>query len=394
MVTLAREGTRTEAVKVDRVPERSFVYKGLSALPEEYTALFAESGADSFFCSLPWFRNLCATAIDPEDEVRIYATELTNAERTPTAALLLRCSPFSSWEIRPRTLHSLTNFYTSFYAPLLSQVHGSPASLARLVRAVCSDTPAPDAVNLKWLDPEAKAFEGLRRAFKSAGMVVQTYFSAGNWYLPVNEMSYPDYLQSLRSSVRNIATSKNKKIERSGRARVEIVTGLDGLEPAVEAYERVYAASWKVQEPYPEFIPGLIRTCAKQGWLRLGIVYMDGEPAAAQVWIVHNAKAAIYKMAYNKRFRDLSLGSFLTMRMMEYVLDADRVREVDYLTGDDAYKKDWMSHRRERWGMLALNPRTVRGVLAIARHVGGRAVKRTLFSLGNRLRREGRPKPA
>ena len=65
---------------------------------------------------------------------------------------------------------------------------------------------------------------------------------------------------------------------------------------------------------------------------------------------------------------------------MEHVLDVDKVREVDYLTGDDKYKQDWMSHRRERWGILAMNPRTVRGALAILRHIGGRAVKRAVQS--------------
>lgn len=35
-----------------------------------------------------------------------------------------------------------------------------------------------------------------------------------------------------------------------------------------------------------------------------------------------------------------------------------------------------MSHRRERWGIMAFNPRQVGGLLLAGRHVGGRAVKR------------------
>jgi hypothetical protein len=205
--------------------------------------------------------------------------------------------------------------------------------------------------------------------------------------LPANGMSFREYWGSLRSSVRNIAKSKNKKVERSGRALLEIITGPSGLDAAIDAYQRVYAASWKVPEPYPAFISGLIRTCAEQGWLRLGIVRVDGEPAAVQIWIVNNRKAAIYKIAYDKRFADLSVGSFLTTHMMEYVLDVDRVNEVDYLTGDDNYKRDWMTHRRERWGILAMNPRTPRGALAIARHVGGRAAKRALRAISRDLRK-------
>jgi CelD/BcsL family acetyltransferase involved in cellulose biosynthesis len=74
--------------------------------------------------------------------------------------------------------------------------------------------------------------------------------------------------------------------------------------------------------------------------------------------------------------------------MMEHAIDVEHVNEVDYLTGDDRYKKDWMSQRRERWGILALNPRSLRGAVAIARHVGGRAVKRAAVSLAARFRRK------
>jgi CelD/BcsL family acetyltransferase involved in cellulose biosynthesis len=122
------------------------------------------------------------------------------------------------------------------------------------------------------------------------------------------------------------------------------------------------------------------------GTLRLGIIHVDGEPAAAQLWFVHNGCALIYKLAYDERFADLSVGTILSAALFQHALDVDKVTEVDYLSGDDAYKKDWMSHRRERWGILALNPRTPRGALAIARHVGGRAMKRAALFLAARFR--------
>jgi len=127
--------------------------------------------------------------------------------------------------------------------------------------------------------------------------------------------------------------------------------------------------------------------CAAMGALRLGIIYVDGEPAAVQLWIVHHGNALIYKLAYDERFGELSVGTILSATLFQHALDVDKVTEVDYLSGDDAYKKDWMSQRRERWGILALNPRTPRGVLAIARHVGGRAAKRAAMSLASPFRR-------
>jgi hypothetical protein len=188
--------------------------------------------------------------------------------------------------------------------------------------------------------------------------------------------------------VKNTIARKSKKLEKTSRTRIEIVTNLNAVPEAIEAYNKVYEASWKVQEPYPLFMPRFIRLCAEMGWLRLGLVYVDEEPAAAQLWIVNGRIASIYKLAYDERFAPLSVGTILTARLMEHVLDVDKVHEVDYLTGDDSYKKNWMSHRRERWGIMALNPRTVGGVLHIIRHIGGRTLKQAWRSFYIRSRRQ------
>ena len=61
---------------------------------------------------------------------------------------------------------------------------------------------------------------------------------------------------------------------------------------------------------------------------------------------------------------------------MQHVIDTDRVELVDYLMGDEPYKRDWMSRRNERWGIIAYNPRTPPGLLAATRHFGGKWLKR------------------
>ena len=41
--------------------------------------------------------------------------------------------------------------------------------------------------------------------------------------------------------------------------------------------------------------------------------------------------------------------------MITYVIDSDNVTELDYLIGDEQYKKDWTPKRRERYGLLVFN---------------------------------------
>lgn len=367
------------------------VFSDLRQLPVSSLTLLEEAGLQDFFLTLPWFENFMRTAMGSEDRVRIYSAASASEAATCSGMLLMRSSDYPKFGFFPRKLEALANYYTCSYAPHLCSGGNTQEAIDAIAREIAREEPRWDAVELKPLDVNAKEFSGLVAAFQNAGYVVQTYFSSGNWYLPVNGRSFAQYTESLPSMLKNTLTRKRKRLEKTGRTKIGIVIGGDGLEDAIAAYTKVYLASWKHPEPYPQFIPGLIRTCAAMGALRLGIIYVDGEPAAAQLWIVHHGKALIYKLAYDERFGELSVGTILSATLFQHALDVDKVAEVDYLSGDDAYKRDWMSHRRERWGILALNPRTPRGVLAIARHVGGRTVKNAVISLARRFRRDGRP---
>jgi CelD/BcsL family acetyltransferase involved in cellulose biosynthesis len=122
--------------------------------------------------------------------------------------------------------------------------------------------------------------------------------------------------------------------------------------------------------------------------LRLGIALVDEQPVAAQLWIVNEGIASIYKLAYDEQFSKYSIGSILTAHLMEYVMECDRVREVDYLIGDDPYKRSWMSHRRERWGVRAFNLRSVNGMCGVVKHIGGSALKKSLKNVCEIFRRK------
>lgn len=119
----------------------------------------------------------------------------------------------------------------------------------------------------------------------------------------------------------------------------------------------------------------------------MGVAWLADKPIAAQLWVVADGKANIFKLAYDSAFASLSPGTVLTAALMRHVIDTDRVREVDYLTGDDPYKRLWMSHRRELWGLAAYDPCQPRGAwLAIgemAARVGKRVLPRSIATVAS-----------
>jgi len=325
---------------------------------------------------MPWFKNLAAAALENDVMLRIYGVAMEDVAQTPVAALVMQYRNVSSGRLRSYQLSGLSNYYSSLFGPIVGNtLYSIPDIIQHLVGAICSDTSVWHVIDCHPLDIESPCYAALVDSLQNCGMIVQTYFCFGNWYLQVNGRSYKDYFETLPSTMKNTLKRKSKKWEKQAGARLEIITGGNDLAAAIEAYEKVYSVSWKVPEPYPLFMRELIHTCAAAGWLRLGLAYVEDEPVAAQLWIVNEGTASIYKLAYDDSWTHLSIGSILTARLMEYVIEVDKVHEVDYLTGDDSYKQTWMSHRRERWGIMALNPWTVKGLLGAIRHVGGHAVK-------------------
>jgi CelD/BcsL family acetyltransferase involved in cellulose biosynthesis len=360
-------------------------YPGLEALPEAYARVFRDGGDTSFFLRRDWFHNFIETVVQDPRRIRVYGVE--SGTGVPVAALPMLRTYQTGSTLSPARLDGLTNYYSTYFAPVIAS-GGDVAAVARALAArLWKDRREWDVIALQPLERGAAAFDDLVRALRDAGIVTQTYFCFGNWYLEVAGRSYLEYLESLSSVLRKNIPYNIRRLEKSKQARIELIVGDAGLDRALDDYEKVYNSSWKVPEPFPRFIPGLARVAARSGGLRLGLIYIDGEPAAAQLWIVNAGVASIYKIAYDERYAKLSVGTVLTAKLMQHVIDVDHVRIVDYLSGDDDYKRMWMSHRREFWGILAFNPRSLRGLAQIVRHVGGRLGKRTLRRITSRSTR-------
>jgi len=356
------------------------VYLGLDELAQKVPAVCRSGDAGDAFRTFSWFKNLASTSLAENQLLRIFALHSTHTEHSSLSVLPMQYTK-SNRTIGPRVLWALGNYYSPIFSPIVSRVtEVTDKSTYALVNAICSDVPNWDVVDLHPLDPSASSFRQINDAFKDAGWIVQPYFCFGNWYLDVGGRTYREYLQTLPAVLRNTLKRKAKKLENEN-FRITIISNNEGLDAAINAYEKVYAASWKHPEPYKRFMPGLIHTCADEGWLRLGVAYVDNEPAAAQLWISAYGTASIYKLAYDERFSSLSIGSILTSALMKYVIDTDGVNEVDYLVGDDPYKKDWMSHRRERWGIRAFNSHTIRGKIVAVRDIGGQALKKAMHRI-------------
>ena len=358
---------------------QSKLYKDLNALPAGYSALFEATAQKSFYASRPWFETLAETTREAGDELYLYGLEQEDQDAA-VGLLVARSGAGAAAGLPAGTSRSLAGFstmYTTHFLPLIHPSAVTPQAAAEgFAQALTAAQPAWHSLNFESLDPSEPFFSAFEAALRKAGFVVQSYAHFGNWYESTEGDSLESFMARKPSALRNTVKRKGRKLEKMEDVRFEILTEGDGLDAAMDAYDAIYANSWKEPEPFPDFTRRLVHEAAAAGSLCLGTVYLGDRPAASQIWIVAGGRATIFKLAYDEEFKKLSAGSVLTVKILDHVLANGQIVEVDYGRGDDAYKKQWLSERRERRGIIAFNPRTLQGALGALRHVGVARVKK------------------
>jgi len=324
------------------------------------------------FSSLDWFETLSNHGFDPQ------------ARRVLLLATKPGLPPVCLPVLADRELRSLSNFYSALFAPISPMTAADSRDgngdrseqLTALAQHLYAAPQRWPLLCLHPLDQEGAFYRDFGDSLRRAGYWVDSFHCFANWTLLLNGRNFEHYFSSLPSRLQNTIRRAQRKLERDGQLSVLIHRDPGpALDAAIADFESIYAASWKEPEPYPDFIGAWCRRAAASGRLRLGVLALDGQALAAQIWLLDGGKASIFKLAYREGAQPYSPGSVLTAALMRQVIDDDGVHEVDFLSGDDAYKQDWMSHRRERRGLIAFRRDSVRGLLAGTRHALGKCLR-------------------
>lgn len=329
----------------------------LEAVTEDAAGMLDRAATLSLFDRLAWFRLTLAHCPPPG---RLLVARA--AEGQARAWLFLAEDKGAA--------RALASWYTLDFGAIVQRA--DPAQERTLLAALATKLrSAPPRLGRIELAPLSRP-AALEAALRQAGWLVRPNAATTNWRVRVAGVTFDEYWAHrpgrLRETVRRHAA----------RAALETVVYRCFDATAWAEYEQVYAASWKPEEGSRAFLRDLAVTEGAAGTLRLGIARKDGIAVAAQLWLVENGTATIHKLAHVEAARVLSPGTLLSAAMFRHVIDGDTPEWIDFGTGDDAYKADWMDERRTLYRIEAFNPASLAG-LAAAAHTG-------LGSLARRLR--------
>jgi CelD/BcsL family acetyltransferase involved in cellulose biosynthesis len=329
----------------------------VEALPSEALALLDGGG---LFDTAAWWKVVLAHAMPPGSEALFVVVRALG--RVVAVIPMLRAG---------RRLDCLTTPYTCVYRPLVAPGMDGPTRVTAMT-AFAGFGRASGPVRLDALPAEWEGLADLEAGSRRAGLVALRFDHFGNWSEDVTGLAWSAYLQSRAGALRETIRRRLRRAEKLPDARFDLFIEPEQMETAASAFESVYARSWKEPEPYPEFNVALMRAMARPGWLRLGVWSVGPVPVAVQLWVVRDGNAIVLKLAHDEAFKAHSPGTVLTALMLRHLLDNEHVARIDFGRGDDAYKQGWAVERRQRIGLLLVNPWRLAGIAALLRHTAGR----------------------
>ena len=318
-------------------------------------------GQYGFFSTTAWWRTVWAAGV-PTGGTPVFGLVGTGEGAVVFALLRDRDGRFEA----------LTNPYTCLYQPLAAagaDLQMAGQALGRLARG-------GGVLRLDALDPDWQGLAPLLAGARAAGLVALRFDHFGNWHEPTAGCDWRGYLAARPGALRETVRRRLRDAERDPSLGFQVLAEPAEVEGGIAEYEAVYARSWKEPEPFPRFNAELMRQAARDGMLRLGVLRRAGQAIAVQLWIVHDGVAAVLKLAHDEAFKPLSPGTVLTAWMIRRLLDTERVGRIDFGRGDDPYKQLWTSVRRQRIGVVLVNPWRPAGLAILLRHVAGRLRRR------------------
>lgn len=356
-------------------------YRHFGELPGGYDALF-ERG---LYCLPEWFEILMRNVYHENNELCLYAVENADSGQPRLLAplRLTRSDTAANGACLLASVSHPENFAETalMFAP---GVEDRLEVLLALFRYLKTDSKAAggrrcDVLRLWPLAEHSELEHLVGSALAGAGFRIQYYANSYNRFESTAGQDYAAYFARRSANLRYSVRRRQRVLEKNRQLSLAVYSAPDELDDALPDYVSVSLHCW--QKPSSMFnheIQDMMRLAAANGCLRLGILRVDGQPAAAQFWLVTAGVAHCARLAYHEDFKPFAVGVVLTNFMIAHVLDHDRVEKIDFGYGVEDYKGGWMKEARNYFGVMAFNPSTRAGRYYGAKHILGQPLKRAI----------------
>jgi CelD/BcsL family acetyltransferase involved in cellulose biosynthesis len=251
--------------------------------------------------------------------------------------------------VRVRELTFLTVPDTQFCDVIAAERHRASATAA-FAAELARRANEWDVMRLKYLATNSVAIPALADALKSRGFTTRATTLPGNPFVRLDSSWAAYYATRSRrlKKANNLAANRLKKM---GDVRVEYLAPERSDPTEVDHFlERaiaISARSWKrdtgnsLDRQGPQaFIRRLSELAAREGWLSLWIMSVNGRPLAMEYQLVAYGNVFALRSDFDAEFEDVSPGAHLNRCMLEGLFGRG-LRRYYMGPGNNAYKHRW-----------------------------------------------------
>jgi peptidoglycan/xylan/chitin deacetylase (PgdA/CDA1 family)/CelD/BcsL family acetyltransferase involved in cellulose biosynthesis len=308
---------------------------------EEWNALARQLPDNSPFLSHDWF-DCCLHGFGEDKELNVLVAR-NGGEMIGGAPLWRFAMPLNGFTVR------VLGFITVPDSPHVDFICGSRHRETVLAAFTDHIHGASREWDILFLDqwcidsPNHVAFEQMveQRTLRSFSLPYST-----TPYLPIAG-DWETFWRSRSSKFRKTRRNIRNRLHKSGA--VELHCHRD--DPKGEVLQKVMALSkesWKNEEGLAlsddpqavRFFEALTDAATRNGWLRLWLLTIDGEPAAMEYDLEADGRVFALRADYSRRFRELSPGAFVEQQVVQSLFEGRASRYVSG-PGASSYKLQW-----------------------------------------------------
>jgi len=356
--------------------------EAFAALREEWNALLVRSDADTLFLTwewlYTWWRQLGGKR-------RLHLVLLRRGDELVAAApLALRPGRLGGLLGRASLEFLATGIVGSDYLDVVVRRGWEAEGVRLLAEHLAAQR---QELDLRQLDAAGSAAARLVAALR--GRSWRTTATAGEVcpYLSLAGHSWDSLLASLGPEHRYNVKRRLRQLRERADVHFERVDSEERRAAALKILFDLHLKRWEGRggsdafdsESVVAFHEQLSRLALAQGWLRLFVLWLDGEPAAALYGFRYGGTFFYYQCGFDPRFSRWSVGLVTLALALRQALDED-VSEFDLLHGNESYKSLW-TQRARALVRLEADPPVLGAALRRRMIVATRAARRGLRRL-------------
>lgn len=178
--------------------------------------------------------------------------------------------------------------------------------------------------------------------------------------------TYDAYLATLGKSLRYDVRKLDKTMFTSGRATIETF-GPDDTDRGLDFLFELHKMRWKKRHLPGAFLGKSVAFhrewaghAARQGWLWLSILRVDGEPIGAIYAMALGDTAYYYQAGFDPEKGSVSPGTLLVAATIRRAIEEGKAH-FDFMRGDEPYKRRWKPQHELRNLRLIMPGKSARG---------------------------------